>query len=294
MSEEQDFLGIATRARANDYESYRQLEKIAEQTNKLGQDASRVILEIDDVLQGSRLSLATRNLEEVDGNKIYMGPYTSDEISRRFGLHYDARTREALVNAIRNEKSPLFVYALVEMFTNEDDLLTADRITLALSEVTGQDFHPRDYERIKSWWKQEHGSFTNWPMSDFNDAMLAFSEVHYGAAARDFEKILDLDQNADLSRALCIACYLAIGQTNDANKHLKEFRAPETRWAQWAAMKVELDSSNVSNGTVQLVNLISKFPTIAMQPNKADDIWRKVDWQLYDRLTLTNLLHPVR
>ena len=113
MSTEQDFLGIATRARANDYEAYRRLLFFAAQTNKLGRDASRVISEIDDVLDASRASSTKRVLTETVNNKAFSGPYTSDEIASLSLSQMDAKAREGFVNAIKDTKQRLFVAKLV-------------------------------------------------------------------------------------------------------------------------------------------------------------------------------------
>ncbi|MSU57356.1 MAG: hypothetical protein EXS35_04100 [Pedosphaera sp.] len=102
---------------------------------------------------------------------------------------------------------------------------------------------------------------------------------------KSFDKVLRLDPAAGVSRAFCIACCLESGETNKAMALAKEFQDASTRWAQWAAAKTELEIGDVSNATVRLAFITTNFPTMGNRPQPGFDIWKKVDWQLFDRLT---------
>ena len=111
-----------------------------------------------------------------------------------------------------------------------------------------------------------------------------FSSVNYPRAAEAFERVLKLDSGADMSRALAIACYWETGQTNRAAMLAKEFKTPSARWAQWASAKAELEAGNVSNATVHFFSITTNFPTLERLPVQGYDTYRKIDWQLFNKL----------
>jgi len=165
LTSEQDFLGFATRARANDYQAYLRLLRLEPQTNTIGRGASLVVQEIDRELEAERSSTSYRQFWTVcylPAGKLptfYKGPFASDEIATALVTRQDPRTREALVNAVRDLKQPLLLESLMQLLEREDDLVTADRIALAISELTKEDFHAHDFDRIESWWKEHKASF---------------------------------------------------------------------------------------------------------------------------------------
>jgi hypothetical protein len=287
-----ELLRLATRARAYDFKAYRRLLELEVQTNDDANLVKEVITEIDRSLERDRVEnrLSWRFYREYAGGFFYDGPFTSDEFAFRF-QHVEqdpARlNREGFINSARDLKQPLFLPDFVRFLTNETDLSVADRITLAISDLTKKDLRPHDLEQIESWWKTNQNTWTNWPLSEFNHGSSEFSMVHYSEAAKSFTEVLRLDPTADMSRAYAIACYLEIGETNKAINLAKEFKNPSTRWAQWASAKAELEAGNISNATVHLAAISTNFPTMDTLPKQGYDVWRKVDWQLFNKLTTT-------
>ena len=168
----------------------------------------------------------------VSGTNFYSGPFTSDELAVCFSSVTHDQTsfnREGFVNTVGDLKQPLFLPSLMEFFTNETDLAVADRLTIAISGLAKEEFHPRDFELITSWWKDNHDSYTNWPLATLELGLKEFLSVHYPQAAEAFKKVLNLDSGADLSRAYAIACYWETGQTNRAATLAKEFKNPSAR-----------------------------------------------------------------
>ena len=176
----------------------------------------------------------------------------------------------------------------MDFFANETDVGVADRLTIAISDLTKEDFHPRDFERIANWWKHYHNSFTNWPLEILENASREFSSVHYRQAAEAFKQVLKLDSGADMSRAFAIACYLDTGLTNRATTLAKEFKNPSARWAQWATAKAELETGNISNATVRFFIITTNFPGMNYLPHKGSHVFRNVDWRLFDKLSGTS------
>jgi hypothetical protein len=287
-----ELLRLATRARAYDFKAYQQLLQLEVQTNDNANLSKEVIAEIDRSLERERVENESswRIYMQYSGGTFYKGPFTSDELVFRFPTVEQDHTRlnrEGFINSVRDLKQPLFLPQLVHFLTNETDLSVADRITLAISELTKEDFRPHDFEQIKSWWETHQNAYTNWPLSEFNRGSSEFSMVHYSEAAKSFAHILQIDPTADMSRAYAIACYWETGETNMAINLAKEFKDPSTRWAQWAAAKAELETGNISNATVHLAAISTNFPTMDDLPKQGYDVWKKINWQLFNKLTTT-------
>ena len=192
------------------------------------------------------------------GANFYSGPFASDELAPRFSTIEQDQTslnREGFINAVHDLQQPLFLFRLIDFFTNETDLAVANRLTVAISDLTKEDFHPHDFEQIQIWWSSHENEFTNWPFSEFNNAVDKFNRAQMSEAATSFQKVLKLDPSADMSRALAIDCYLELGNTNQAAELAKAFKEPKARWAQWAGAMTELKLGSISNATVRLADL---------------------------------------
>ena len=125
--------------------------------------------------------------------------------------------------------------------------------------------------------------YTNWPYAEFTNGSRQFSVGNYSAAAKSFEQVLKLDPAADITRAIAIACYWEISETNKAISSAKDFKNPSERWAQWASAKAELEAGSVSNATLHLANLYTNYPTMLLRIRQGEHIWRKVDWELFNQ-----------
>jgi hypothetical protein len=282
LESEQDFLGFATRARANDLRAYLKLCKLASLTNSISKDATHVVDGINQQLEAERASPSFTTLVWKEGDKAYSGPFTSDEIALFFDVTLDAKAREAMANAVRNPPQPLFIGRLVQMLTNEDNLLVADRISLVLSELTKEGFRASDPEKVTSWWESRKGSYTNWPFVEMKGGLGAFHLAQYSNAAAKFEKVLKVDPTADLSRAHAIFCYWETGDSNRATTLANGFKYPAARWAQAATAKAEIQTGGVSNGTVHLVTIATNYPSL-LGSVRYHDVWRKADWGLFEQ-----------
>ena len=177
---------------------------------------------------------------------------------------------------------------MVEFFTNETDLAVADRLTLAISDLAKDDFHPRDFERIATWWQDHRDSYTNWPFAEFDHGYNTLNQDKYSEAVTSFEEVLKRDPSADMSRALVIGGYLQMGETNNAAQLAKAFKEPTARWAQWANALKDLQTGNASNATVRFVDLTKKHPTMLALPREDSPFWKKIDWQLFNKVIRTN------
>ncbi len=111
-----------------------------------------------------------------------------------------------------------------------------------------------------------------------------FVRGDYSDAVKSFQRVLKVDPAADRSRALAIAGYLEIGETNMAVELAKGFKSPTGRWAQWAAAKAELETGSVSNSTVECARLARENPTMWTTPKEGVQLWRKMDVRLFRQL----------
>ena len=235
-------------------------------------------------------SRPTQNFYDWFRHESYGGPFTSDELAMHFsriGQDQTSLNREGFVNTVRESRQLFFLPSLIELLTNETDLAVADRLTMAISDLAKEDFHPHDFQRIAVWWKDRHDFFTNWPLTALELGLRAFSSANYAKAAEAFEQVLKLDSGADMSRAHAIACCWETGQTNRAAILAKEFRSPSARWAQWANAKAELETGNVSNATVHFFSLTTNSPSMAALPNQGSHVFRNIDWELFNKLKAT-------
>ena len=286
------FIRTIARAQAYDFKAYQELLVLAQQSNRNSDLAKQVLSELERSLEKDRSSdiLSRRVYMEFAGKNSYQGPFTSEELVTRFPSVMEDGTsnnREGFVNTVRDQRQPLFLASLVQMLTTENDLVVADRLTAAISDLSGQNFRPRDYHRIVSWWATNANNQTNWPFSTFERASRDFASARYREAAIAFEDIMRLDPGADKSRATAVASYLELGDTNRAAALLADFKYPNVRWAQWARAMMDLGTGNISNGTFCLFRHSTNYPGC---PGVllTDHVYRRVDRALFDRLRGTN------
>lgn len=284
------FLRLATRARAYDFRAYLRLLELKNGTNDLAHDADAVLSDIDRDLQRDRSQfMPLRIFIMCSGTNIYEGPFASDELALLFASIAQDKTpynREGFVNTVGDLKRPAFLASLVGILTNETDLGVADRVTIAISTLAKEDFHPRDYERIQVWWHSHEAEYTNWPFSEHLQGLNQLNAGHLADAAKSFEQVLKVDPTADMSRALLISCLAGTGQTNRAAERAKEFQLPTGRWAKWAAARTQLETGSVSNATIQFATLAKENPVMACLPIEGQAFWSKVDWQLFRKASM--------
>ena len=294
--EDASFIRTVAHAQAYDFKAYQRLLEIGTQTNEDAELANQVVAEIDRGLERDRSPLAVlRKYERYSGTNFYAGPFTSDELALWFPFSAKDKVnlnREGFVNTLYDLKQPLFLFRLIELFTNETDLAVADRLTIAISGLAKEDFHPHDYERIQTWWRSHEHEYTNWPFMEFNQAMAELRRGAFPDAAKSFQQVLKLDPTADMSRAFAISSCLEIGETNNAAELAKGFKDPTARWAKWASAVTELKTGSISNATVQFVELTKRNPTLEALPQEGSIYWSNIDWQQFHKLTSTEKPSP--
>jgi len=287
--EDAGFIRTVARAQAYDFKAYQWLLNIGKQTNDNAKLANQVVAEIDRSLLRDRSQFAPRRTYMTfSRTNFYYGPFASDELAMSFSSSAHDPTsfnREGFVNTVGDLKQPLFLHSLIEMFTNETDLAVADRLTIAVSHLAREDFHPHDFERIQTWWHSHKNDYTNWPFSEFDHGCDALSKGSFREGAKSFQHVLNLDPSADVSRALAITCYLETGDTNKSAELSKGFKPPTARWAQWASAMADLETGSVSNATVKFANLTKSNPMMIILPHEGDSFWRRLDWPLFYKLT---------
>jgi tetratricopeptide (TPR) repeat protein len=244
-----------------------------------------VVAEIDRVMGFEKASGTYRVLVEYSGEHSYAGPFTSDEIAIKLYCALNDPSLEGIVRAARAYKQPMFLGRFVQLLTNETHLANAEQLVLAISEISKETFRARDLERVKLWWKSHQNTYTNWPYDHLDEGITQFKKIQYASAVKEFEEVLRFDPAADMSRSLATACYWETGETNKAAKLVKEFKGQSTRWSKWAEAKTELETGNVSNATVKMVNLATNYPPTLFYPMEGSHIWRKADWRMFREMT---------
>lgn len=286
------FIRTVARAQAYDFKAFQELLLTASPTNKNSDLAKQAVSEINRSLERLRSESAPKRVfMTVFGTNLYQGPFASDELAMWFSSTVQDPTtlnREGFVNTVRDLQQPLFLSSLIQLFTNETDLVVADTLAAAISDLAKEDFRPRDFHRLLAWWLERRDRYANWPFSTLERGMKEFSAVRYPQAAEAFDQVIKLDAGADMSRAYAIACYSETRQTNRAAVLAKEFKAPSGRWAQWARAKADLEAGNISNATVSFFHISTNFPTMPTAPDPNYHTYRHIDWQLFNNLKGTN------
>ena len=187
------FIRTVAHAQAYDFKAYQRLLEIGTQTNEDAKLANQLIAEIDRTLQRNRSDALDQRVFAITyGTNIYTGPFTSDELAKNLpSMEQDrvSMNREAYVNAIHALNQPLFLPALIEFFTNETDLAVADRLTVAISDLAKEDFHPNDFKEILNWWLLHQNEYTNWPFSDFGQGLVEVNHANFTNAAKSFQQV---------------------------------------------------------------------------------------------------------
>jgi hypothetical protein len=122
--------------------------------------------------------------------------------------------------------------------------------------------------------------------------MDAFAGTHYQEALTHFKGVLVVDNQADKSRALGIACAVEIGDTTAVTNLSSSFNDPNGRWAKWANAKVALSTGSVVQATAVLVDLATNNSFFAGTAyiSRGSHIWRQIDWSKFDDLTNASLV----
>jgi hypothetical protein len=284
------FLRLTARAQAYDFKAYLRLLDLSQGTNELAGDAEGVVAKMDRSLGRDRSEFTTINraFMWLAGTNFYSGPFTSDEIAYWFPLGMQDKTglnREGFVNTILRFKQPMFLPRLIDCFTNETDLGVADRLTVAISDLAKEDFHPHDFKEIQTWWHSHDNEYTNWPFLEMAQGMTALNLLSYSNAAKSFNTVLQLDPSADMSRGLAVCSLLEIGQSNNAVELVKGFKDPTSRWSKWTGAMIELHIGNNSNATVQFTEIATANPAMLYLPIEGAPVWKRIDWNLFHKLT---------
>ena len=284
------FMRTIARAQGYDFKAYEALLEIGKGTNENAKIANQALDELDRSLARDRSEFTPRRtFMSYSGTNFYRGPFTSDELASSFSAATQDSTsfnREGFINTLAGLNQPLFLPRLVECFTNETDLAVADRLTIAISGLAKEDFHPRDFERVITWWSNSKASFTSWPFADFDTALNALLRSDFSLAVKSFEQVLSIDPSADMSRAFAIKSWFEVGQTNKAVELAKGFKDSAGRWAKWGNAFVELETGSVSNATVSFAELSkANQSTMLISPQEGARFWRKLDWPLLRKLS---------
>lgn len=283
ISDEQQFLSLANSARLYSLKSFLDLERLSQTTNSFAKDAGQIVWALRRDMEIDRQSLTEYvPVEQLGEEYEYTGPFTSEEIAYRFKV---PSAVESAANVARKENLRCFVPQLVALAKREDNLWVQNRITHAISALSGQKFFPWTLQRLSNWWETSSSQFTNWPYATFEKGMDHFASLRYKEAVADFESIIVSDPYADKSRALAIASAIEVGDTNKAVALSSAWKYPDGRWARWTKAKMNLSTGEVAQATEQLATIAADFKTFSdiayMQPG--NHVLRKVNWDLYRR-----------
>jgi hypothetical protein len=289
VTDEQEFLSLANAARLYSLSAFLELDRLSQTTNAFAKDAKQIVWALRRDMEIDRQSLTEYvPIEFFDGKYTYNGPFTSEEIALRLRIPQGV---EGGANLARKEGLKYFIPQLVTMAQSENNLWVANRITHAISVLSGRECFPWTLDSLKTWWEGSSAQFTNWPYASFDKALIRFNARQYFGARLEFESIINSDPYADQSRALAIICAIETGDTNKIATLATNWKYPDGRWASFSKAKMNLSTGDVTQATIQLAEFAAKYRTlenwIAIRPGV--HYLRQVDWPLYEQ-KLTELL----
>ena len=131
-------------------------------------------------------------------------------------------------------------------------------------------------------------------MSDLLKGLSDLSATNLAQAADAFERVLSVDPNADMSRALAAACRWETGETNRAIALASSFKGPSGRWPQWVAIKTEIETGYKTTAAVHLAELRTSNCLMFVDSLFGEQckwgavqqyLWRKLDWEFYHQVS---------
>src|SRR6266850_4002903 len=151
---------------------------------------------------------------------------------------------------------------------------------------SGLSRHVWDMGSLNKWWAGHQSNYTDWPHEHYNSGIDFFEHVNYLDALESFKKVLEVDSDADKSRALAVACAVEIGNIELAKNMFESFKAKDSRWAKWGQTKITLVTEGAERATKMLAGLSREYRTFPVRAfiHPRVHVWRQIDWSLYDRL----------
>jgi len=289
VTDEQHFLALANRARLYSLDAFLELDRLSQTTNLFAKDAGQIVWALRRDMEIDRQSFTEYvPVERIGEEYEYKGPFTSEEIAYRLRIPSGI---ESAANAIRKENLKCFLPELVTLAAQEKNLWVENRITHAISALSGQTHYPWTLEGLSNWWQTSSSQYTNWPYARFEKGIELLNATKYKDALCEFDAIIASDAYADRSRAYALACAIEIGDTNKVAAFSSGWKYPEGRWARWAKARHNISTGDIAQATTQFAELAADcrtFPDIAaMDPRNR--LLRQVDWALYNQ-TLKELL----
>lgn len=282
VTDEQRFLSLANRARLFSLDAYLDLERLAATTNAFSKDAGQIVWALQRQMKSDRSTFLGEFLPiEQDGDYRYSGPFTSDEIA----MMLQSGNIEGSANYSRKNDLLQLVPELYKKAFEEENLWVQNRITFALSSLTGETFYPWTIDKLSAWWSEHSHSYTNWPYSTYSKAMGELYSTHYENALKDFKAVLKHDSDADMSRAYAVACAAQAGFIEEAEALCGSWKTPDARWPMWAKAKLNLAKGEVTSATMEFVEIAKKYKGFPMKSfmKRGNDILSDVDWDLYEQ-----------
>ena len=280
VTQEQEFLTVANRARLYSLHAFQDLETLSQTTNDFAADANQLVWSLRRQMELDREQKTEYVPIEQAGDYDYKGPFTSEEIATRLRAR---PTVESGANLARKESLKAFIPQLVMMAQDEPNLWVQNRITYAISTLADENFMPWDTAGLKAWWAGHGTSYTNWPYKTYDEAMSLVGACNYKGALPKLQEIVESDPRADKSRAIAIACACEIGDTNSVAKLNENWKFPKGRWREWAGIRINLSTGAVETATADLADLAEKYKTFPAQAmmSQGNHILRQIDWAKY-------------
>jgi hypothetical protein len=282
LKHDQEFVSLVYRAQSYDVQAFHVLKKLALEGKKFSDRANWVVKDVETRLSNENLWILVFTPQETKGAYQYSGPFTTEEIQEAI----DAGSLDNLLDYISGRKFTFFMSYLVETIMAENDLYRQTRIMRTISSLVGEKFYPWEIEQFKEWWKANRENYNDWPKQIYYNAKASFESGNYSDALKQFQKVIDFDNDSEKSKALAVACAIETGNKDLANQFISSFIYGDSRWQLWGRAKIALITEGALAATEKLADLSRKFPSFPERAyiHRKAHIWRQIDWTLYDSL----------
>jgi hypothetical protein len=190
---------------------------------------------------------------------------------------------ESAANVTRREGIKSLVPYLIDSVKMEKNLWVNNRITFAISKLTGENFYPWNIKELEEWWIKSEKDYPRFPYVSFSRAQSFLYIGQTKDALELFKEVLGSDKVADISRSYAVICSILLGDLETAKSFSSFFKYRDSAWAELAHGTIMLTEGDKINGTTKLINASLRNVRIRMLISIGkDSLWRGIDWQRYN------------
>jgi hypothetical protein len=283
LEREQAFRAMVNRAEQYEADPFFELLNIAAMNSNLSDFAKRVIDNIQYRLDRDRvegLGVVERVLQDRNEKPDFNQQIPTEDIV----MALEAGQKESAANVIRRERIKSLVPYLVDSAKTEKNLWVNNRITYAISVLSGMNFFPWNINELEEWWVKSEKDYPRFPYEAFNRGQ---SDLYMGRtkdAQEEFKEVIKSDKGADISRAHAVICSVLLGELEEAKRLASSFKYRNGAWEELAHATIMLAEGDRDASTTKLINASQRNERILLLIRTGENtLWKDMDWQRYNQ-----------